>query len=243
MGRPDATAELPPAVPAGDIAVAAPPELPGPASATALVRLLPVVMSVTTMGVMAAYLPVGIRPQPQSHVYGLPDDDAGFDGGHGGDRTSRRRGGGIDADRTEYLGYLGRLRHTVAETEVTQRLSLGTDHPEPEALWMLIGGPRMWNRRAGDSDFCLVRVGLGIRPLATRLVAPEVPPVERSDPVTVAALQRFLDAHSIDRGRADHHRVTWNFDRDDRRRSGSGAGAATRDGLPVGGAGTHPTSC
>ena len=28
----------------------------------------------------------------------------------------RRRGGGIDADRTEYLGYLSRLRDTVAET-------------------------------------------------------------------------------------------------------------------------------
>ena len=37
---------------------------------------------------------------------------------------------------------------------------------------------------------------LGTRPLATRLVAPEIPPVERSDPVTVAALQRFIDAHS-----------------------------------------------
>ena len=49
---------------------------------------------------------------------------------------------------------------------------------------------------AGDSDFCLVRVGLGTRPLATRLVAPEIAPVERADPVTAAALQRFLDTHS-----------------------------------------------
>ena len=195
MGRPDATAELPPATQAADIAVAAPPELPGPASPTALVRLLPAVVSVTTVGVMAATFLSGSAVSRNPMFLAFPTMMlvsmvvTAVNGRH-----SRR--GGIDADRTEYLGYLSRLRQTVTETVVAQHVSLTTDHPDPEALWTLIGGPLMWNRRSGDSDFVRVRVGLGTRPLATRLVAPDTPPVERSDPVTAAALRRFLDTHS-----------------------------------------------
>jgi ESX secretion system protein EccC len=196
VGRPDTTAQLPPAVPAAAIAVVAPPELPEPASLSALVRLLPVVVSVTAAGVMAATFLSGSAVSRNPMFLAFPTMMlvsmvvTAVNGRHS------RRGGGIDADRTEYLGYLGRLRQTVTETAVAQRVSLSTDHPEPEALRTLIGGPRMWSRRACDSDFCLVRVGLGTRPLATRLVAPDTPPVERSDPVTAAALQRFLHAHS-----------------------------------------------
>jgi S-DNA-T family DNA segregation ATPase FtsK/SpoIIIE len=39
-------------------------------------------------------------------------------------------------------------------------------------------------------------VGVGIQPLATRLVAPQDPPVELWDPVTATALHRFIQAHS-----------------------------------------------
>jgi S-DNA-T family DNA segregation ATPase FtsK/SpoIIIE len=197
VGRPDATAELLPVVPTADIAVTAPPGLPASSSPTALVRLLPVVVSVTTMGVMAATFLSGSTLSRNPTFLAFPMMMlvsmlvTAVTGRHG------RRGGEIAAKRTEYLGYLGRLRQTVTETAVAQRLSLSADHPAPEALWTLIGGPRMWNRRAGDSDFCLVRVGLGSRPLATRLVAPETVPAERADPVTAAALQRFLDAHSM----------------------------------------------
>jgi S-DNA-T family DNA segregation ATPase FtsK/SpoIIIE len=194
--RPDATAELPPAVPAADIAVAAPPELPAPSSPVALVRLLPVVMSITTMGVMTATFLSGSALSRNPMFLAFPAMMlismvlAATTGRRG------QRGGGIDADRADYLGYLSVLRQAVTEITVAQRVSLITDHPEPEALWTLIGGPRMWNLRAGDSDFCRVRVGLGTRPLGTRLVARDTPQVERSDPVTAAALQRFLDAHS-----------------------------------------------
>ncbi|MGO9351435.1 MAG: type VII secretion protein EccCa [Mycobacterium sp.] len=173
-----------------------PPELPAPSSPTALMRLLPVVVAVTTMGVMAATFLSGSAVSRNPMFLAFPAMMlvsmvvTALTGRHS------RRGGRIDADRTEYLGYLGRLRQTITEIAVVQRVSLAVDYPEPDALWTLIGGSRMWDRRAGDSDFCLVRVGLGTRPLATRLVAPETPPVERSDPVTAAAVQRFLDAHS-----------------------------------------------
>ena len=64
-----------------------------------------------------------------------------------------------DDDRVDYLGYLSRLRQTVTETAAAQRISLDWSHPDPDTLWTLIGGPRMWERRANDADFCLARVG------------------------------------------------------------------------------------
>ena len=179
-----------------DIAVAAPPELPRPASPSALVRLLPAVVSVTTVGVMAATFLSGsaVTRNPTFLAFPMMMLVSLVVTAVNGRRS--RRGGGIDADRAEYLGYLSRLRQTVTETAVAQTSSLTTDHPDPDTLWTLIGGPRMWERRSGDSDFVRVRVGVGTRPLATRLVAPDTPPVERSDPVTAAALRRFLDTHS-----------------------------------------------
>jgi S-DNA-T family DNA segregation ATPase FtsK/SpoIIIE len=190
------TEELPPAFPTADIAVAAPPELPGPASPTALVRLLPVVMSVATVGVMAVAFLSGSAVSRNPMFLAFPMIMLVSIVVTAVTGRGSRRGGGVDADRAEYLGYLSRLRQTVTETAVAQRLSLNVGHPDPEALWTLLGGPRMWDRRPDDSDFCLVRVGVGARPLATRLVAPETRPVERSDPVTAAALQRFLHAYS-----------------------------------------------
>jgi S-DNA-T family DNA segregation ATPase FtsK/SpoIIIE len=109
----------------------------------------------------------------------------------------RRRGRRLDADRATYLAYLSRLGATATEIASAQRVSLGWSHPDPDALWTLIGGPRMWERRASDPDFCLVRTGVGTRPLAARLVAAESSPHEPADPVTAVALRRFLSAHSL----------------------------------------------
>ena len=190
------TQELAPAFPTADIVVAAPPELPGPTPSTALVRLLPFVTSVTTVGAMAAAFLSGSAVGRNPMFLAFPVMmlvsmvlTAATGRGSG-------RGGGFDAERAEYLAYLSHLRQTVTQTAVAQRLSLAIGHPDPEALWTLVGSPQMWDRRPADPDFCVVRVGVGTRPLATRLIAPETRPVQRSDPVTAAALQRFLHAHS-----------------------------------------------
>ncbi len=108
----------------------------------------------------------------------------------------RGRDGGLDGERLDYLRYLTGLRATVTEIAVAQHSSLNWTHPEPAMLFTLVGGPRMWERRPADADFCHVRVGRGIRPLAARLVVPQLPGGQRADPVTVAALRRFLRAHS-----------------------------------------------
>lgn len=108
----------------------------------------------------------------------------------------RHRGADIGAARADYLGYLTRLRATVAETAAAQRAALYQRHPDPDTLWPLAGGSRMWERRPSDSDFCQVRIGIGSATLATPLVAPQIPPMHRSDPVTRTALRDFLRAHS-----------------------------------------------
>ncbi len=182
----------PPPVAAAEVNVEAPPELPSPAIGL-LARLLPVLVSVASMCFMAAAFASGSAVTRNPMFLAFPAVTlasmmvAGVTG-----RGGRR--GGIDADRADYLDYLGRLRQTVTETAAAQLVSLTWCHPRPDGLWTLIGGPRMWERRAADPDFRRVRVGVGTQPLATRIVVPEIP--QPADPVTAAALRRFVETHA-----------------------------------------------
>ncbi|MCV7124392.1 type VII secretion protein EccCa [Mycobacterium lacus] len=181
---------------ATEIVVAAPPELPSLPSPGPLVRVLPVVMSVATLGVMAALFLSGSSVARGPTFLAFPMmmlASLVMTAVTGGGRRRRAR---IDADRVDYLAYLSDLRRSVAETAAAQRSSLNRDYPDPDTLWTLIGGPRMWERRRADCDFCRVRVGMGSQPLAARLVVPQSRPVRRSDPVTAAALRQFIDAYS-----------------------------------------------
>ena len=184
----------PPAVSAADIVVDAPPGLPAPAAPGPLLRLLPLVTSVAAAGAMAvSSLPgTGAGRNPafmalpaMMLVSALVTVIAG-----------RGRGGDIDGDRAGYLEHLSGLRRVVAETAAAQRVCERWSHPDPDTLWTLIGGPRMWERHAADADFCLVRVGVGGRPLAARLVAPAAPSRGATDPVTATAMRRFVDTHA-----------------------------------------------
>jgi len=186
----------PPAVAATDIFVEAPPGLPPPRSPGPLTLLLPAVMSVVATGIMAAafFSGSGVARNPMYVAFPmmtLLSMAVTVAAGRG-----RRQGGGTDADRVDYLEYLSRLRIAVSEAAAAQRVSLIWSHPDPDTLWTLIGSPRMWERRAPDPDFCLVRVGVGSQPPATRLVAPQPPTQGPTDPVTTMALHRFIHTHS-----------------------------------------------
>lgn len=185
-----------PATPGADIVVDAPPELPSTAAPGMLLRLLPIALSLTCMGAMAAVLTTGTGATRNPAFLALPATMLVSTVVTGLTGRAGRRGGGLDTDRDHYLGYLGGLSRSVAEVAAAQVRSSLSRHPDPDTLWTLIGGPRMWERRPTDADFGFARVGMGSRPLARRLVAPQLPPDELRDPVTATALRRFLDAHS-----------------------------------------------
>lgn len=176
------------------IEVAAPPPVSPLESTGIAARLLPLAMSVATLSVMATALlsgsPVTRNPMfmavPVMMLASLAMAVM----------TARGRHRNLEDDRIDYLSYLSDLRRTVAETAATQRSLLARTHPDPDTLWTLIGGPRMWERTSDCADYWRVRAGVGTAPLATELIAPQLPPVHRSDPVTVTALRQFLRAHS-----------------------------------------------
>jgi S-DNA-T family DNA segregation ATPase FtsK/SpoIIIE len=192
MIAPRRTVSPPQAPASGEIAVAAPPSVAPPDSGVALTRLLPAVMAVGMLAVTAVLYRAG-SPAARSPVFALLPLSMVVSAVVAG----RSRGPkDIDDDREDYLAYLAALRESVTDTADRQRSFLIWAHPEPDALWMLAGSARMWERRPGDADFGRVRVGIGPTGLATRLVAPPKDPGRRVDPVTEAALDRFLETHA-----------------------------------------------
>ncbi|MCV7199733.1 type VII secretion protein EccCa [Mycobacterium angelicum] len=161
-----------------------------------MARAVPVLISVAGLGVMAAAALSGspIARNPLFLAFPLLMAVSAVATGVTG--RGRNRGAEIGSARGDYLAYLSRLRDTVTETAAAQRLSLHRAHPDPETLWTIVGGSRMWERRPTGPDFGRIRVGLGSVSLATPLVAPQIPPERRVDPVNRAALQRFLRAHA-----------------------------------------------
>lgn len=185
-----------PAVPTDDVVIAAPPELSSLSGRRLLLRLLPIGVSVAALAVMAVSFFSG-STVPRNPVFlAFPlmmlfsmALTAITQGGH-------RQGARLEVARNDYLEYLRELRATVIETAAAQRESLRWSHPEPTRLWTLVGGPRMWERRAGDADFAVIRIGVGPCPLSTRLIGPEIQRDEGADPVTVAAARRFVDSYA-----------------------------------------------
>ncbi len=190
------SARLPPeAFETGDIVVTAPSEVMRTARTHVVARFLPIVMAIATVGMTAVvcYSRSGLARNPAFMTFPLmlllstvATVVAGAD----------RMRGEINGDRAEYLAYLSDLRARVVKTAEAQRSSLVWCHPDPDTLWTLVGGCRMWERRAADADFCQVRIGVGAQRLATRLIPPQIASVHRLDPVTVTAMRRFLQTHS-----------------------------------------------
>jgi DNA segregation ATPase FtsK/SpoIIIE, S-DNA-T family len=177
----------------GELVVKAPPDVPRDVPANPLSRLLPVAMVVATVGMMAIYFTSGATTMrnpmfgffPVMMLFSLLGTLAV--GARGNSRTAE-----INHDRRDYLRYLESVQHTISKTRDAQRVSVAWNHPDPASLWTLVGGRRMWERRADDPDFGRVRVGLGAQSLSTRLVSSELGEVAELDPVTSTELQRLL---------------------------------------------------
>jgi S-DNA-T family DNA segregation ATPase FtsK/SpoIIIE len=103
-----------------------------------------------------------------------------------------RRAGEIDADRREYLVYLDAIGACAHRTAAEQHRRLHQNHPSPDALWTLAGSDRMWQYRCNEADFTEIRIGIGERPLRTRLVPTPAAGDGATDPLTASALDRLL---------------------------------------------------
>ena len=101
------------------------------------------------------------------------------------------------AARRDYLRYLSGTRRHVRTTITEQREALNHRNPDPQVLWGEAMSRRVWERRATDADFGVVRVGLGQQSLATPLVAPVIDQTADLEPVTAGALRRFISTYSV----------------------------------------------
>jgi S-DNA-T family DNA segregation ATPase FtsK/SpoIIIE len=162
-------------------------------------KLMPVVMVVAMLGMVVLMFTTGgdAAKNPLTFMFPLMMLMS-----MGGMFASGNRGGGpkkaeMNADRTDYLRYLGQMRDRAREAMAEQRAALEWVHPDPEALWSLATTRRMWERRPSDQDFLHLRVGRSSHRLATRLVPPQTGPVDELEPIATLALRRFVRAHSI----------------------------------------------
>ena len=185
-----------PPMPSGPVSVEAPPPVPVAAAANPLARLLPLAMLVAAVGMMVVYLNSGSATRHPMYLFFplmMLTSTLGtlVYGARGTNRTAD-----LNKDRQKYLRYIDSLDVEAAQTADVQRRSLLWCHPEPRTLWTLAGGMRMWERSPGDTDFGIVRLGMGDRPLSTTLTAPDLSSADELDSVTVSAMRRLIQCHS-----------------------------------------------
>ncbi|MBM7056107.1 MULTISPECIES: type VII secretion protein EccCa [Streptomyces] len=183
---------LPPEVPADELTLEPPPELPRGQQEGMLMQILPVL----GMGSSVVFF---FSPQapPFMRIMGVLMLVSTV-GMVVAQLVRYRRGtqGQMADVRRDYLKYLAQTRRTVRRTARKQRDVQLYLHPSPEQLWSVVAeGSRLWERRVGDKDFAQVRIGLGAQQLSTPLVAPETAPVDELEPMCAGAMQKFLAVH------------------------------------------------
>jgi len=180
-------------VPGGDLVLQPPPELPRPDGGNTWLTALPALSGLGSV----AYMFAG-PANPITYVAGsmfLFSSLAMVGGSVLRNRTSNK--GSANQSRADYLRYLRRMRSEVRQVAAAQRELALWRGPAPDQLWSISTGPRLWERRAGDPDFGLVRVGRGPQSLVTPLVTGETGPVDELDPLSSTALRRFVVTHGV----------------------------------------------
>jgi S-DNA-T family DNA segregation ATPase FtsK/SpoIIIE len=184
-----------PDIPAGELAVDAPPEIPPPTNARLqqAMQMLPMLAGTVATALLFAGRSGGTYSYIVGGVFGISTlGMLATSWSNSGPKKSE-----MMAARREYLRHLAMLRKRARETAERQRTGLFYRHPDPERLWSTVDSHRLWERRTGDGDFGIVRVAVGPQTLATPLVPPVTRPLEDLEPMTAGALRRFLDAYSV----------------------------------------------
>jgi DNA segregation ATPase FtsK/SpoIIIE, S-DNA-T family len=183
----------PPTVPAGDLVMQPPPDLPRPDTGNTWLTALPALSGLGSV----AYMFAG-PANPITYVAGsmfLFSSLAMVGGSVLRNRNSSK--GNANQSRADYLRYLRRMRSEVRQIAAAQRELALWRGPDPDQLWAIAAGQRLWERRAADPDFGLVRIGRGPQSLATPLVTGETGPIDELDPLSSTALRRFVVTHSV----------------------------------------------
>src|SRR3984885_5798578 len=116
----------PPSAPRSYITGPSPPELA--ASTGRRICLLPVGMSIATVGVMAVAFLSGSGMTRNPSFLAFPMMMLGSAVVTAVAGRGQRQGRGVHANRVDYFGYLTRLRQQVAESAAAQRSSLDWTH-------------------------------------------------------------------------------------------------------------------
>ncbi|QWF79627.1 type VII secretion protein EccCa [Amycolatopsis sp. CA-230715] len=188
-----------PRPPGGEVHLEPPPEVPRTIPGNIMMKLLPIVMVLSTLGMVGVMFIGGGAAAKNPMTMMMPIMMLASMGGMmaGGGKGGGAKKAEMNEDRKDYLRYLGQMRDRAREAMADQRASLEWVHPDPQMLWSLAASRRMWERRQNDQDFLHLRVGRSSHRLATRLVPPQTGPVDELEPIATLALRRFVRAHSI----------------------------------------------
>jgi S-DNA-T family DNA segregation ATPase FtsK/SpoIIIE len=185
-----------PQYPSGEVLLDAPPEVPPPAGRAwgQMMMMLPMLGGSMAMALMFA----GQRGSTLGYVTGALFGVSAI--GMLGSQLAGQGGGPSKQEmlqqRREYMEHLSKQRSKVLKTVGRQREAAFYRHPDPDTLWSLPIGPRLWERRRGDADFATVRIGLGPQELATPLVPPAATSLDKLEPMCALALRRFVTTYA-----------------------------------------------
>ncbi|TDV40073.1 type VII secretion protein EccCa [Actinophytocola oryzae] len=190
-----------PEMPAGELVLDPPPEIPPPAGRQ-WQQVLMVLPMVLMMGAMILLFSTGFGGNGGAFVtirfvvFGMFGVAMLLMVGaalmQGGGPSKREMG----YARRMYLRSLAQHRVRVGRTARRQREALWYLHPDPTVLWSVAASFRLWERRRGDPDFGVARIGVGAQTLATELIAPDTKPMEQLEPLSALALRRFITTYS-----------------------------------------------
>src|ERR1700748_1136089 len=193
-----------PMVPPVRVAIAPPLALPEREPRNILLMIALPALLVGIIGTLVVMYTSGVRSLQSGFfpMMGLAGFGALMFSGRFG-RGRRISWGEQEKQRRIYLRQLDEDREEVQRAAQDLRRSQLFVHGDPQQLDTVIGGPRMWERRAEDPDFLDVRLGTGIQQASDSAVSlqwPEVPIGEELEPVTGGALRDFILEQSTIRG-------------------------------------------
>jgi S-DNA-T family DNA segregation ATPase FtsK/SpoIIIE len=189
-----------PEFPSGEMILDPPPEIPQPTGRAwgQMMMMLPMLAGSAAMALMFAGSSTGSGSTLRYLTGGLFGLSAiGMLGSQMTGNSGQPSKQEMVAARRDYMRHLTQHRRRARRTVREQREAMFYRHPDPDSLWSTVASNRLWERRPADSDFAVVRIGLGPQDIATPVVPPQSRPLEDLEPLCAAALRRFVTTYAV----------------------------------------------